>query len=470
MIQISVCQEIKEQRETVLDNISHTEDSIYYHIDSLPRLCDELGIKRQFIDIGDCKLYCETEGQGIPMIVINGGPGGTHHYFHPWFSMAKDYCKIIYYDQRGCGKSDFVKGDGYSFRQAIDDLDKLRQKLGIKKWIVCGYSYGGAVAQFYTAVYPESVLGMVLISSAPMLQKDVLNNTRQNSYISKDEEKRIRSIYQLYNDGKINLTQLLYNKDLNGDWKRQNYYKPTKAESIRSALYEWINDNDFNQRVGNSFCRYDFKNIFEGCPVPTLVCEAKWDLTWTEDKIRLLKENLPHAEFALFEKSGHPIFHDEPELFFSRLKRYIRSLKPISQKEIKTWKIYTNTMLAHQEEAFRNEDNFFKFIDKDGVESAEEYYKSFKLKNKDKQLFSESRMNNLGYSYLSKKDYRTAIQILKLNAEAYPDSWNVYDSLGDAYLTVGNKEKGIENYRKSVELNSQNENGKKILKEIVLTQ
>jgi len=158
IVQYCYCQERELKRETVLDNISHIEDSIHYHIDSLPRLCDVLGMKKQFVDIGDCKLYCEIEGEGIRLVLINGGPGGTHHYFHPWFSQAKDYCKVIYYDQRGCGQSDFNKGNGYSFRQAIDDLDKLRQKLGIKKWIVCGYSYGGALAQFYTTVYPDAVM------------------------------------------------------------------------------------------------------------------------------------------------------------------------------------------------------------------------------------------------------------------------------------------------------------------------
>ncbi|GAB1473355.1 hypothetical protein MASR2M69_07960 [Bacteroidota bacterium] len=72
-----------------------------------------------------------------------------------------------------------TKGMGYSFRQAIDDLDKLRQELGIEKWIVCGYSYGGALAQFCTTAYPNAVLGMVLISSATLLHDDILNNTRE---------------------------------------------------------------------------------------------------------------------------------------------------------------------------------------------------------------------------------------------------------------------------------------------------
>ena len=466
IVQASNCQVIELKKETVLDNISHVEDSIHYHLDSLPRLCDVLGMKKQFINIGDCKLYCETEGQGIPLVVINGGPGGTHHYFHPWFSQAKDYCKVIYYDQRGCGQSDFKKGNGYTFKQAIDDLDKLRQKLGIEKWIVCGYSYGGALAQYYTTVYPDAVSGMVLIGSATLLHDEILNNSREYDYISKEEKHRIDSIYKLYRNGKITFLQLLYNKELNGDWKRQNYYKPTKEELIRGALYEWVNDKGFNQTMGNSYGRYDFKHVFDSCPVPTLLCEGKWDLTWTEDKAKLFKKNHPNADFELFEESGHSIYCDEPELFFSRLKKFAMSLKPISQDEINNWQKQVNKILAPQEELFENEVRFFTLIDNDGIEKAIIHYRDFKLKNKNKILFSESGMNDMGYSYLSKKEYEIAIKLFEMNVESFPDSWNVYDSLGEAYLAIGNKEKAIENYKKSIALNPQNENGKKILKEL----
>ena len=51
IIQSSNCQLIELNKETVIDNISHLEDSIHYHIDSLSRLCDVLGMKKQFINI-----------------------------------------------------------------------------------------------------------------------------------------------------------------------------------------------------------------------------------------------------------------------------------------------------------------------------------------------------------------------------------------------------------------------------------
>jgi CubicO group peptidase (beta-lactamase class C family) len=79
---------------------------------------------------------------------------------------------------------------------------------------------------------------------------------------------------------------------------------------------------------------------------------------------------------------------------------------------------------------------------------------------------TEVQMNRLGYALLSKKMLDEAIEVFKLNVEAYPDAWNVYDSLGEAYMIKGEKELAIKNYRKSVELNPKNTGGIETLKKL----
>ena len=116
------CGRTEQIRETVQDRVLHLEDSIHNSVPSLPMLCDELNYSSQYEDIDGCKLYVEIKGEGIPIVLINGGPGGTHHTFHPWFTELEENHKVIYYDQRGTGQSDFEAGDGYSFTQAIRDL------------------------------------------------------------------------------------------------------------------------------------------------------------------------------------------------------------------------------------------------------------------------------------------------------------------------------------------------------------
>ena len=78
----------------------------------------------------------------------------------------------------------------------------------------------------------------------------------------------------------------------------------------------------------------------------------------------------------------------------------------------------------------------------------------------------ESTINELGYQLLSIEKYNEAIKLFSLNVEMYPDSWNTYDSLAEVFMKAGKKQEAIENYKKSIELNPNNEYGKRMLKEL----
>jgi len=80
---------------------------------------------------------------------------------------------------------------------------------------------------------------------------------------------------------------------------------------------------------------------------------------------------------------------------------------------------------------------------------------------------SEADINTVGYQVMQQGNLDAAIEIFKLNAELYPDSWNVYDSLAEGYMYKGEKELAIKNYKKSIELNPENENGKELLQKLM---
>ena len=103
-------------------------------------------------------------------------------------------------------------------------------------------------------------------------------------------------------------------------------------------------------------------------------------------------------------------------------------------------------------------------ITEKGIESALQSYRALKQSND--YYVSESQLNALGYRLLSMNKVREAIEIFKLNVEADPQSANVYDSLGQAYMTNGDKELAIRNYQRAVELNPQNTNAIEMLKRL----
>ena len=103
-----------------------------------------------------------------------------------------------------------------------------------------------------------------------------------------------------------------------------------------------------------------------------------------------------------------------------------------------------------------------------GVKGGTETYA--KLKNDPTYGIKEGDMNNVGYQLLQTGKKKEAIEIFKINVEAFPKSGNVYDSLGEAYLADGDKNLAIINYKKSIELDPSNEGGKKALAEILKKQ
>jgi tetratricopeptide (TPR) repeat protein len=75
-------------------------------------------------------------------------------------------------------------------------------------------------------------------------------------------------------------------------------------------------------------------------------------------------------------------------------------------------------------------------------------------------------INNAGYILLGQNKVKEAIEVFNTNVKLYPESANVYDSLGEAYMKDGNKELAIKNYEKSLELDPKNDNAKKMIEEL----
>lgn len=102
---------------------------------------------------------------------------------------------------------------------------------------------------------------------------------------------------------------------------------------------------------------------------------------------------------------------------------------------------------------------------RNGFEAAKNKFDE--LKNNPDYNFRAGEMDALGYQlFLEKKDASAAITILKMNAEKFPESFEVWDSLGEIYYKSGNREEAIKNYEKSLQINPDNKNGKQMLEKI----
>ncbi|HJS23466.1 MAG TPA: serine hydrolase [Pyrinomonadaceae bacterium] len=107
-----------------------------------------------------------------------------------------------------------------------------------------------------------------------------------------------------------------------------------------------------------------------------------------------------------------------------------------------------------------------KTITEKGIAAGIAQYRDLKAKQAATYDFAEPELNQLGYQLLRSGKPKEAIEIFKLNVEAYPQGFNTYDSLAEAYMAVNERELAIQNYKKSVELNPGNANAVEVLKRL----
>lgn len=124
---------------------------------------------------GDHVIYVEECGNpdGIPVVVLHGGPGGgcspgMRRFFHP------EIYRVILFDQRGCGRSKpHASVENNTTWDLVADIERIREELGIEKWIVFGGSWGATLSLVYAQTHPSRVTNLVLRGIFLMTQAEL---------------------------------------------------------------------------------------------------------------------------------------------------------------------------------------------------------------------------------------------------------------------------------------------------------
>ncbi len=110
------------------------------------------------------QVYYEESGSldGIPIVFLHGGPGAGTSSVHRRYCDPEKY-RMILVDQRGCGRSTPHGAiENNSTQDLINDLEAIREKLGIDRWVVMGGSWGATLALIYAESCPQRVMGLIL--------------------------------------------------------------------------------------------------------------------------------------------------------------------------------------------------------------------------------------------------------------------------------------------------------------------
>lgn len=111
-------------------------------------------------------LAYDLAGQGPAAVFVHGGPGSGSHAFRVLSDGALEkHFRIAWLDQRGSGASASAPSGDYSLERQVADLEELRASLGLERWTLIAYSFGGLIAQAYAQAHPERVAAIVHVNS-----------------------------------------------------------------------------------------------------------------------------------------------------------------------------------------------------------------------------------------------------------------------------------------------------------------
>ncbi len=111
-----------------------------------------------------------------------------------------------------------------------------------------------------------------------------------------------------------------------------------------------------------------------------------------------------------------------------------------------------------------------EMIEEHGVETSLNKMRKIHARGGNDYFFLEAEFNALGYRYLTQKKYDESLAVFRLNTEMYPDSWNTWDSLGEALFKSGELDKALASYEKSMKINPESESGPKAIADIKAAQ
>ncbi len=274
--------------------------------------------------VNGIKMFVDIEGAGLvpdgplmrekpTLILLHGGPGADHSIYKPAFSQLSDLCQIVYVDQRGNGRSDNGSPADWTLAKWGDDVRALCDVLSISKPIVFGASWGGVVAQAYATRHPDHAGALILSSTAARTDFD--------------------EIYQAF--GRIggatakDVAQAYWSDP--SPERRQAYFETClPLYSVRSP------DPDMMQRMiiknpiamhyngpKNEQGRFDFTDGLARVDCPTLIMAGDSDPIMPAVFSEHIHATLSNSEYICFENAGHMLQADQPEQYFSAIRRFV---------------------------------------------------------------------------------------------------------------------------------------------------
>jgi proline iminopeptidase len=264
-------------------------------------------------------LYYRDIGQGQPIIILHGGPSFDHNYLLPDLDRLADGFRLIYYDQRGRGKSAWnIQPAAVSLQSEMDDLEALRAHLHLEQAALLGHSWGGLLALEYAMRHPERVSHLVLMNTAPVSYADFqLFERHLNTREPADAERmHILESSPAFEEGDLETRAAFYHL----------YFQPTLRppellDRLSRRLYAgWTKESVLTARESTGRLweetaespEYNLLPHITQLHIPTLVLHGDYDFVPVACAAHIA-EAIPGARLLVLPDCGHFSYLERPD-------------------------------------------------------------------------------------------------------------------------------------------------------------
>lgn len=287
------------------------------------------------------RIWFETYGEGVPIVLIPGGPGGNSDRFRQTHMLLRSIGKIVLMDNRGRGRSDDPGTAPGSFTLDKDllDVEAVRHALGAEKIIVFGHSYGSMVALAYAARYPERTLALITsggVHGARVFQERNIDAIKQ--HIKTHAPTRWRRIIELRKAGvrasEAELTELFgvdndyfYFYDHANEartFAQFDFKGPSGSREWNPEVYRQMVGDDPDWSLTGSLKGVELLPELTGYRGPALIMGGRYDRVCPPLNQFEIAEALHDARLEIFENSGHNPHYEEPLRFLDVVTDFLQ--------------------------------------------------------------------------------------------------------------------------------------------------
>ena len=274
------------------------------------------------------EIYFDIDGAGLVpdgdrmvdrpvLFLLHGGPGGDHAGFKSTVARLVDVAQLVYVAHRGSGRSAPADPATYTLEENIDDVDALRDYLGLESICLLGSSYGGMVAQGYAIRYPQRVSNLVWCATAP-------------SHRFLDDARRI--VAERGTPEQQEVCERLWAGSFESLDQVQEYYQAmgpmySTTHDAEKAAESWgrgtRNFEQLNFGFRGFLREFDYTDQLSSIACPTLVLAGAHDWICPPNHSQEIAERIPRAHMKVFAKSAHNIAGDEPDEFLAAVRGFL---------------------------------------------------------------------------------------------------------------------------------------------------